>query len=140
VLLRLVLRAFPPFVLCLLRVPVPYSAVCFPRVAFAVPAAPVVHFHSVSFPSIAPHCAPLCVLPIEPVCSPAFRIVVFRFSTTYVSVESPGALVRPVVRIARLPLSRDANHWSRALATSSWVAQDTHTLTYHIHTHPVANY
>jgi len=119
-----------------------YSAVCFP-LALRLRSLPHLSciFILFSFPSIAPALRSFVrYFPSSPCAPQRSALFVFRFPTTYVSVESPGALVRPVFRIARLPLSRDANHWSRALAASSWVAQDTHTLTYHIHTHPVANY
>ena len=80
------------------------------------------------------HCAPLRVPSHRARVLPSVQFICVP--TAYVSAARPCALVRTVFHIASpLPLSRDANRWSRALAASNWVAQDTHTPPFHFHIH-----
>src|SRR5258705_4025089 len=100
---------------------------CLPaRVAFAFPAAPVLHFHCFSFYFDRARIARPCVsLPIEPVCSPASRIICVP--TAYVSAARTCALalVQYSTFRFRCRCHVTQTRWSRAFAPSSWVAQDT---------------
>src|SRR5258705_12881049 len=100
------------------------------HVVFAFLAAPVVRFHCFSFYFDRACIALPCVsLPIEPVCSQHAELFAFPWLTSVPRARVHSYFSLHLCSFA-LPLLRDANRWSRALAASSWVAQDTPTPIY----------